>query len=530
MRFLNGALTVSTLALSLVVPVLAQNPADIELPVSAHMDIYRAGGYNDGSDGIAPADYSFPARPFQTLKFSSVDGAWTCSTGAAEFGADGTTGDGCPTIDMETVGTFSGYESVDFLGAMVGLFLEDALPAAAPVSLQFYVTDNAQGGIQTDFKTLSPKIGQVFFIGDGLTGTGTGSMQLFEVPATATHLYLGYIDACNGGPVPSCYSDNAGSQLAVFQIQDHALEWAEPSLSQSPPGRCCMGFAYDPPMRATLMFGGNTNPTILNDTWTWTAEEGWSQLSPAASPSPRQGQAMAWDSAAGNVVLFGGTNNDGTYLNDTWTWDGTTWTQQYPPVSPPARSFDNPSLAYDRATKTVVLFGGIVANGYLGDTWTWDGQTKTWTQQHPASSPSPRRAPLAYDEVTQLVVLFGGDDGNTGFTDTWTWDGNNWTQRFPASFPSARQVPEMTYDGELRRVVLFGGYGGPGDNLNDTWTWDGSNWKELHPNNLPPGRWQAGMAYDLAAKGLLLFSGFGTHTLDDTWLFSFSPVQAGREK
>ena len=53
-------------------------------------------------------------------------------------------------------------------------------------------------------------------------------------------------------------------------------------------------------------------------------------------------------------------------LDDTWTWDGTTWTQQHPATSPSARTFA--SMAYDPATSTAVLFGG---KGTLADTWTW---------------------------------------------------------------------------------------------------------------------------------------------------------------
>jgi hypothetical protein len=521
MQLATNALAGAVLALGLTPALPAQDAKDIELPVSAHTDIYRAGGYNDGSDGIAPVVYSFHARPFQTLTFSSVAGEWTCNTSVPEFGADGSTTANCPTITMDTVGTFAGYKSVDFLGAMVGMFLEDALPPSAPPPLTFYVNDSSQGGIQTDFRTLSPKVGQVFFIGDGLTGTGIGSIQVFQVPATATHLYLGYIDACNGGPVPSCYSDNAGSLIAVFRIEDHALDWVEPALSQAPPGRCCAGMAYDYANHAMVLFGGFTNPATLGDTWALQTE--WSQLSPAASPSARQGQGMAWDGAAGNIVLFGGMDSNGTYLNDTWTWDGTTWTQQFPPVSPPGRRFDNPSMAYDKVTRTVLIFGGVGSSGGLGDTWTWNGQTKSWTQQFPVASPSARRAPLAYDDITRTVVLFGGDNGGPAFTDTWTWDGRNWTQQFPETFPSQRSTPEMAYDAELGVVVLFGGYGGPGDNLNDTWMWDGTNWTETQPVSVPPGRWEAGMAYDPLYKSLVLFSGFGTHTLDDTWLFKFVP-------
>jgi len=37
----------------------------MKIVTTPHMDIYRAGGYNDGSDGIAPVVYSFHARPLR---------------------------------------------------------------------------------------------------------------------------------------------------------------------------------------------------------------------------------------------------------------------------------------------------------------------------------------------------------------------------------------------------------------------------------------------------------------------------------
>jgi hypothetical protein len=80
---------------------------------------------------------------------------------------------------------------------------------------------------------------------------------------------------------------------------------------------------------------------------------------------------MVYDAATSNVVLYGGLKYDGTapvYLGDTWTWDGTTWTQQHPAASPSARNAS--SMAYDAATGNVVLFGGY-RNGYVSDTWTW---------------------------------------------------------------------------------------------------------------------------------------------------------------
>ena len=101
------------------------------------------------------------------------------------------------------------------------------------------------------------------------------------------------------------------------------MNWVEPSLSQAPPPRCCMGMAYDFATQSIVIFGGFTNPTTLGDTWT--LQRGWTQSSPATSPSPRYSPAMAWDGTAGNVVLFGGDDVvTGLQFADTWTWDGTT--------------------------------------------------------------------------------------------------------------------------------------------------------------------------------------------------------------
>jgi len=127
---------------------------------------------------------------------------------------------------------------------------------------------------------------------------------------------------------------------------------------------------------------------------------------------------MAYDRATGTVVLFGG--EDRYSFGDTWTWDGSTWTKQHPATSPSARELA--SMAYDAATRTVVLFGGGRFSQRLGGTWTWDGST--WTKQHPATSPPARNdASMAYHAGTGTAVLFGGveSDGTGVYNDTWTW-------------------------------------------------------------------------------------------------------------
>jgi hypothetical protein len=81
---------------------------------------------------------------------------------------------------------------------------------------------------------------------------------------------------------------------------------------------------------------------------------------------------MAYDPGTGQLVLFGGTDAaNNAMLDDTWTWNGTTWTQQAPIASPPGRSFA--SMAYDPGTGQLVFTGAADDNGnYLNDTWTWN--------------------------------------------------------------------------------------------------------------------------------------------------------------
>jgi hypothetical protein len=122
---------------------------------------------------------------------------------------------------MQPIGPFARYASTDYQDALTGLFLEDTLPPSPPSPLRFYIHDGSEGGFRTSSRVLSPRIGEVFFIGDGLTGTGTGEVQLFRVPPTATHLYFGFTDNCGSAldTVPGCYFDNAGFLTATFSIQ-----------------------------------------------------------------------------------------------------------------------------------------------------------------------------------------------------------------------------------------------------------------------------------------------------------------------
>ncbi len=279
---------------------------------------------------------------------------------------------------------------------------------------------------------------------------------------------------------------------------------ATPVPAVAPSGRVNVPLVYDDVTNSLLLFSGQdyTGGPLLVDTWTWDGSA-WTQLHPAHHPISRSNAAIAYDPATRQVVLFGGGRNDnagGTpILGDTWTWNGSDWTQQHPANSPSARV--DASLTYDAASGQLVLFGGTHTIGFnpprLNDTWVWTGSN--WLQQHPATVPTARtRAALAYDAASGQLILFGGDSAtgmSAAMNDTWVWTGSNWRQQHPRTAPAlsatfqGRQVmfdyPDMVYDPTTGKLLLT--LIGIGDN-NGTqadystvadWTWDGHNWAEV---------------------------------------------------
>jgi hypothetical protein len=77
---------------------------------------------------------------------------------------------------------------------------------------------------------------------------------------------------------------------------------------------------------------------------------------------------MTYDPNLGAAVLFGGYA--GIWedsLNDTWTWNGTNWTEIHPATTPPNRyAF---GTDYDLVRKVVLMFGGYSSTVVRGDTW-----------------------------------------------------------------------------------------------------------------------------------------------------------------
>jgi hypothetical protein len=252
----------------------------------------------------------------------------------------------------------------------------------------------------------------------------------------------------------------------------------------------------------------------------------WEQVSTASYPKPRFIHSMAYDSARGVTVLFGGDGTGRERLNDTWEYNGVDWTQVQPAGSPPGRVNIQDAMVFDSQRNRTVLFGGLSASGYLNDTWEYNGST--WTQRSPAVSPPARDShAMVYDPLRHVIVLFGGYSGNPSnlyLNDTWEYNGTSWTQVNTPESPLGRNHHAMVYDSQRRVVVLFGGRSAADPQLDDTWEYNGSTWTQITPPQTPGGRENHGMAYDAQRHITVLFGGTanGSDPLGDTWEYDGS--------
>ena len=302
----------------------------------------------------------------------------------------------------------------------------------------------------------------------------------------------------------------ASATAAQFSVPD----WIELSPNDPPPARSYLAMTYDPVSGKILAFGGFDGTTYLNDTWSFDGTS-WALIATQSAPPARAAAQMTYDSITQTVVLFGGF--DGTdYLGDTWLWDGSTlqWTQATPNHHPPAVTgpmlFPDPNGRAD-------LFGGFDGQFYQLTMWQWNGSD--WTQLAPPTVPSARAsAAVATNTSTGQVVMFGGlADVNPN--NTWTYDGTTWTLQSPAVQPLLVYAASAAFDPGLQGVVLFGG-GSGGVDQNTTWLWDqvGATWTHLSTPQSPPAREGAGMAYDAALQHVILFGGQNNNVyFNDTW-------------
>ena len=215
--------------------------------------------------------------------------------------------------------------------------------------------------------------------------------------------------------------------------------WKTLTPKPVPDFRRFAGVVYDQNVKKVVMFGGYDNTSYRDETWTWDGTV-WTRLKPNKKPGHRAQMSMWYDTRAKKTILYSGVGRPSiddhvTRFSDQWSFDGTNWTEITKTAAPGIRF--GAQIAVNPSDGKVLMFGGLRATidekdnidqFYVNDTWLWDGSANTWTELHPATSPSKRQnGVLEYDDATGKFVLHGGFSGGIYLSDTWTFDGTTWT-------------------------------------------------------------------------------------------------------
>src|SRR6185503_8589313 len=159
----------------------------------------------------------------------------------------------------------------------------------------------------------------------------------------------------------------------------------------------------------------------------------WTErLISGSEPAPRHDHQMIYDSDRKKMVVFGGTDEAGNRLADLWEWDGATatWAQRTIAGAKPVARYGH-TMIYDSFRKRIVLYGGNTgtnAGTWVNETWEFDGTNGTWAQftttgTAPTYYNSVGYTRLGYDPVTHKTLLYSTGDYAYEWdpvTPTWT--------------------------------------------------------------------------------------------------------------
>jgi cysteine-rich repeat protein len=254
-----------------------------------------------------------------------------------------------------------------------------------------------------------------------IPATHVGLAAAYDEGARETLFFGGSVtdgsDALVTNDTWSWQAGRGGSAAAGWKLEQPAV---------APDPRIGHAMAYDAARGVVVMFGGEpiSKGDPLGDTWEWSGSNGtWTARAGTASPAARTNASLAYDRTHHEIVLFGG-RGAAALLGDTWLLDASGWRLVVPPTSPTPRA--GAAMGWDPARRRVVLFGGDTRIAEQ-DTWEWDGSS--WTQL-PTPSPPPRAGGMIVG-TGDGVLLFGGaasiDATDGQFSDLWLlrYDGSH---------------------------------------------------------------------------------------------------------
>ncbi len=164
------------------------------------------------------------------------------------------------------------------------------------------------------------------------TSIDLGALKTFNsaIVDDAVSGKLAAFDPNDTQPVPSSVPCEArgGALMPSAESTGHESVWSGTTWRQVAtynhgPVMPAVAFVGDPATHSDVALSGN------GQTWIWTGS--WTCVHPGTMPTVLSGAASVYDAATGQVLIFGGAgsaSHQTGLFDQTWTWDGSNWTQR----------------------------------------------------------------------------------------------------------------------------------------------------------------------------------------------------------
>ncbi len=285
---------------------------------------------------------------------------------------------------------------------------------------------------------------------------------------------------------------------------------------------------YDELNNRIIVFGGQeSGGDYLQDTWEFSLDTlTWNQIA-TTGPSARRSAKMVYDSKNQQMILFGGFKVPYVYFGDTWFFDLTMDTWSSASNSGPEERIYH-SMTYEDNSGNVILFGGMKQEDQhspeecFGDTWSFNPQTKSWDM---ISSTGPRKrcfTGIAYSGRDNKILLFGGQNYEPQYCklgDTWSLDltTNTWTE-LHSSAPRYSVGHEIEYDPTTDKFICIGGDHSEGDAHTYIFDFPSNSWRPRDIQSMDRLE-NPCLGYNNKTKKMIAFKGridFNTYVLTNT--------------
>ena len=353
---------------------------------------------------------------------------------------------------------------------------------------------------------------------------GTGTAIAYDSLRFATVIYGG-TDALETRPRATTY---------VYRDR----KWKFFLTLARPTGRTLFAFNNDPVTGLVWLVGGLNEYGINYDSDYWTFRDGqWSRPAVKDAPAICDWPVSAYDKDRGKLIVVCGTSS---LSFEVFEVEGTTFKNiATTKKKPTARR--QAGLVYDETLKKIVLFGGFDGADYKDDTWTWNGTD--WTEVTKNKPPNRSMHAMWYDPLAKKTILYGGigrediEEHVKRFADMWSFTGTGWTKMTPSGTPGERLGAQYAVDPNTGKVLLFGGLRyeitDPKKDIarqyydNETWVWDGSagTWAKLSPEHAPAPRQNGRLVFDPSANRLMLYGGYAGFYFSEVWYWTGSDWQ-----